>query len=771
MMQQHTIHIAGGVVRNPLVRLTEPVTLDFLAGEHIAIVGPNGAGKSLLVDMLTEKYPLRDGELTYDFSPSLTKTAYDNIKYIAFRDTYGSADANYYYQQRWNAHDQEDAPLVREVLGEVKDDVLRRQLFELFSIEPMLDKKIILLSSGELRRFQLTKALLTVPRILIMDNPFIGLDAPTRELLFNLLERLTRLGELQIVLVLSMLDDIPSFITHVVPVEDMKVGEKMEREEYVQAFCAGNQMRIQEEAGALEELQRCILDLPYEHANFTSDEVVKLNGVSIRYDDRTILKELDWTVMRGEKWALSGENGAGKSTLMKCLFGIYHKDEGTIKLRGQEVNFQSPHEALLNGISMVHQELEQVPERSVMENVWLGRFPKKFGLIDTAKMVKDTEAVLATLGGEVKIDPRARLSSLTVSKRQMVDIAKAVSYNCDIIALDEPTSSLNEKEVDILMEIIDGLRRQGKGIIYISHKMEEIFRIADDITVMRDGALIKTMRAAETNVDEVIRLMVGRELTDRFPPKQGTIGKEILVVKDLNDLGHHIHDISFDLHEGEVLGIAGLLGAGRTELLETLFGARTRESGTVTLKGKEIRNKSTAEAIKNGFALCTEERRFNGIFPDLGLDFNTAIAGIGNYTNKVGWLSTKKMTEDTQKMINAMHTKTPSTKTKIRHLSGGNQQKVILGRWLLLNPDIFLLDDPTRGIDVGAKYEIYQLIFNLAKQNKGVIICSSEMPELLGICDRVLVLSSGHLTGEYDLVHDREHATQENIMVDATKFV
>lgn len=463
--------------------------------------------------------------------------------------------------------------------------------------------------------------------------------------------------------------------------------------------------------------------------------LLEMRGITKAFAGVQALKGVDFYVRPGTVHALMGENGAGKSTLMKCLFGIYHKDEGTIKLRGQEVNFQSPHEALLNGISMVHQELEQVPERSVMGNVWLGRFPKKFGLIDTAKMIKDTEAVLATLGGEVKIDPRARLSSLTVSKRQMVDIAKAVSYNCDIIALDEPTSSLNEKEVDILMEIIDGLRRQGKGIIYISHKMEEIFRIADDITVMRDGALIKTMRAAETNVDEVIRLMVGRELTDRFPPKQGTIGKEILVVKDLNDLGHHIHDISFDLHEGEVLGIAGLLGAGRTELLETLFGARTRESGTVTLKGKVIRNKSTAEAIKNGFALCTEERRFNGIFPDLGLDFNTAIAGIGNYTNKVGWLSTKKMTEDTQKMIDAMHTKTPSTKTKIRHLSGGNQQKVILGRWLLLNPDIFLLDDPTRGIDVGAKYEIYQLIFDLAKQNKGVIICSSEMPELLGITD------------------------------------
>ena len=336
----------------------------------------------------------------------------------------------------------------------------------------------------------------------------------------------------------------------------------------------------------------------------SQEYLLEMRGITKAFAGVQALKGVDFYVRPGTVHALMGENGAGKSTLMKCLFGIYHKDEGTIKLRGQEVNFQSPHEALLNGISMVHQELEQVPERSVMENVWLGRFPKKFGLIDTAKMVKDTEAVLATLGGEVKIDPRARLSSLTVSKRQMVDIAKAVSYNCDIIALDEPTSSLNEKEVDILMEIIDGLRRQGKGIIYISHKMEEIFRIADDITVMRDGALIKTMRAAETNVDEVIRLMVGRELTDRFPPKQGTIGKEILVVKDLNDLGHHIHDISFDLHEGEVLGIAGLLGAGRTELLETLFGARTRESGTVTLKGKEIRNKSTAEAIKNGFALC-----------------------------------------------------------------------------------------------------------------------------------------------------------------------
>lgn len=499
--------------------------------------------------------------------------------------------------------------------------------------------------------------------------------------------------------------------------------------------------------------------------------LLEMHGISKSFAGVQALKSVDFCVRPGTVHALMGENGAGKSTLMKCLFGIYHKDEGSITLRGKEVDFVSPHDALMNGISMVHQELEQVPERSVMENVWLGRFPLKFGLINTAKMVKDTKAVLDTLGGDVKIDPHAKLSTLSVSKRQMVDIAKAVSYNCDIITLDEPTSSLNEKEVDILMGIIDSLRKQGKGIIYISHKMEEIFRIADDITVMRDGALISTMRAAETNVDDVIRKMVGRELGNRFPPKEGEIGDVILSVDKLVDAGKKLQEISFDLHEGEVIGIAGLLGAGRTELLETMFGARRRESGSIKLRGKEVRNRNTAEAIRNGFALCTEERRFNGIFPGLTLEFNTAIANIKYYTNRIGWLSTRRITEDTQKMIDAMRTKTPSTKTKIRYLSGGNQQKVIIGRWLLLNPDIFLLDDPTRGIDVGAKYEIYQLIFNLAKQKKGVIICSSEMPELLGICDRILVFSNGHLTGEYDMKTERERATQENIMADATKFV
>ena len=508
-----------------------------------------------------------------------------------------------------------------------------------------------------------------------------------------------------------------------------------------------------------------------ETKNGKQEYLLEMHGIVKEFSGVKALKGVDFCVRPGTVHALMGENGAGKSTLMKCLFGIYHKDGGEIWLKGQKIDFKSPHEALMNGISMVHQELEQVRDRNVMENVWLGRFPLKNGLVDTKKMYEDTKKVLASLGDDVSIDPREKLSNLTVSKRQMVDIAKAVSYNCDIITLDEPTSSLTEKEVDILMKIIAGLKAQGKGIIYISHKMEEIFRIADDITVMRDGALVSTDRAADINMDIVIKRMVGRELTDRFPKKTWEPGGTILEVKNLEDAKHHIHDVSFELREGEVLGIAGLLGAGRTELLETIFGARRRENGEIILRGEKLRNRSTEEAIRNGFALCTEERRFNGIFPDLSITFNTVIANIGSYTNKLGWLQIPKMEENTKKMVDAMRTKTPDTKTKIRHLSGGNQQKVIIGRWLLNNPDIFLLDDPTRGIDVGAKYEIYQLIFNLATQKKGVIVCSSEMPELLGICDRILVMSGGQIAGEYDLREHPENATQENIMRDATKFV
>ena len=508
-----------------------------------------------------------------------------------------------------------------------------------------------------------------------------------------------------------------------------------------------------------------------EARNTAPSYLLEMRGITKRFAGVQALKGVDFCVRPGTVHALMGENGAGKSTLMKCLFGIYHKDEGSITLKGQQVDFRSPHEALMNGISMVHQELEQVRDRNVMENVWLGRFPLKYGFVDEKKMYEDTKKVLSSLGDDVDIDPRTPLSELTVSKRQMVDIAKAISYNCDIITLDEPTSSLTTKEVDVLMDIIDGLRKQGKGIIYISHKMEEIFRIADDITVMRDGALISTRQAADTNVDMVIKEMVGRELTNRFPVKTFQPGEVILSVDKLNDAKHHIHDISFELREGEILGIAGLLGAGRTELMETIYGARTRQSGTTKLRGREIRNRTTTEAIKNGFALCTEERRYNGIFPDLSVTFNTVIAGISDYKTGIGLLADSKMEANTKKMIDTMHTKTSGTKARLRSLSGGNQQKVIIGRWLLNNPDIFLMDDPTRGIDVGAKYEIYELIYKLAADKKGIIVCSSEMPELLGICDRILVMSGGYISGEYDLRSAPEEATQENIMRDAAKFI
>ena len=508
-----------------------------------------------------------------------------------------------------------------------------------------------------------------------------------------------------------------------------------------------------------------------EFTNENKQYLLEMHGIVKNFAGVQALKSVDFCVRPGTVHALMGENGAGKSTLMKCLFGIYHKDEGSITLRGEDVDFKSPHEALLNGISMVHQELEQVRQRNVMENVWLGRFPLKCGLVDEKKMYDDTKKVLSVLGDDIKIDPKDNLSDLSVSERQMVDIAKAISYNCDIIALDEPTSSLTNKEVDKLMEIIDRLRSQGKGIIYISHKMEEIFRIADDITVMRDGEHISTDKASDINIDILIKRMVGRELTNRFPVKSCEPGDVILSVKNLNDVKHHIHDISFDLKEGEVLGIAGLLGAGRTELMETIFGARDKESGEILLRGKEVNNKSPMQAIKNGFALCTEERRYNGIFPDLSITFNTVVAGLDKYKNKFGLLQDKKMDADTEKMINAMRTKTPSTKTKIKSLSGGNQQKVIIGRWLLNNPEIVLLDDPTRGIDVGAKYEIYELIFKLAEQHKSVIVCSSEMPELLGICDRIIVLSNGKLAGEIDLKNDKENANQETIMRYATKYI
>ena len=498
------------------------------------------------------------------------------------------------------------------------------------------------------------------------------------------------------------------------------------------------------------------------------DILLEMRNICKEFPSVKALDNVSLKVRRGTVHALMGENGAGKSTLMKCLFGIYTPDRGQIFLDGREVRFKTPAEALENGVAMVHQELNQALKRNVMDNIWLGRYPTVWGIYTLeGKMYDDTKKIFEEL--DIKVDPKKVMSDMPVSERQMVEIAKAVSYNSKIIVLDEPTSSLNEREVEHLFRIINKLRDGGCGIIYISHKMEEILRISDDVTIMRDGKHIATERAQDLTMDKIIKLMVGRELTERFPPKTNKAGEVALRVEGLTTKYAPVRDVSFEVREGEIVGIAGLGGAGRTEVLESIFGVLTRSAGTISLKGRPALNRNPREAISNGFALLTEERRATGIFGILDITENTVISNLSRYRLAGIFLSDKKMHRDTDWSIKAMRIKTPHRYTKIRTLSGGNQQKVILGRWLLTEPDVLLLDEPTRGIDVGAKYEIYQLIIDLASKGKSVIMVSSEMPELLGVCDRILVMSGGRLAGE--VIPNSSDNAQEEIMSLAAKYV
>jgi methyl-galactoside transport system ATP-binding protein len=492
--------------------------------------------------------------------------------------------------------------------------------------------------------------------------------------------------------------------------------------------------------------------------------LLEMRGVDKSFPGVKALDQARLCLRAGTVHALMGENGAGKSTLMKCLFGIYRSDTGEILVSGQPVRFSGPKEAMEGGVSMVHQELNQVLQRSVMENLWLGRFPKRHGLVSHRIMFDRTMAIFGELG--IEVNPRTLIRRLSVSQRQMVEIAKAVSYNARILVLDEPTSSLTNEEVEHLFKIINKLRSDGVGIIYISHKMEEILKISDEVTIMRDGKWIATEYASELTVDKIIGMMVGRDLTQRFPPKTNVPGEDLLVVNDLSGMYMPTcQDVSFVLRRGEILGVAGLVGSRRTELLETIFGIAHHSKGSIMKEGRPINNRSSAEAIKNGFAMLTEERRSTGIFAGLDITFNSVIANINSY-KKYGLLSGRRMYGDTKWVVDSLKVKTPSHRTHIRSLSGGNQQKVIIGRWLLTKPDILLLDEPTRGIDVGAKAEIYQLIINLASEGKGIIVVSSEMPELMGICDRIMVMSGGRLAGTLDI----EDVTQEEIMRLAAKY-
>ena len=495
--------------------------------------------------------------------------------------------------------------------------------------------------------------------------------------------------------------------------------------------------------------------------------LLKMENIEKAFPGVKALDKVNLSVKAGTVHALMGENGAGKSTLMKCLFGVYNKDAGRIYLDGKEIDFKNSKEALENGVAMVHQELNQALKRNVMDNMWLGRFPtvaKGIPITSEKKMYTATKEVFKNLG--LDIDPKTVMSTMPVSQRQMVEIAKAVSYNSKVIVFDEPTSSLTEEEVEHLFRIINMLRDRGCAIIYISHKMAEILRISDDVTIMRDGKWIATKAAKELTMDEIIKLMVGRELTNVYPPKTNKIGDVLLEVDNLSAEYSKLRDVSFKARKGEILGVAGLDGSGRTELLENIFGIATRKSGSIKLNKKPIKNKNAGDSIKNGFALLTEERRATGIFGILNIRENATISSLDKC--KTGpFLSKAKLKKNTDWCIKSMRVKTPDQETKIRTLSGGNQQKVILGRWLLTDPTVLLLDEPTRGIDVGAKYEIYQLIIDLAEKGKTVIMVSSEMPELLGVCDRILVMSGGKLAGEVDAAD----TTQEEIMTLAAKYV
>jgi ABC-type sugar transport system, ATPase component len=501
-----------------------------------------------------------------------------------------------------------------------------------------------------------------------------------------------------------------------------------------------------------------------------SSYLLEMNNISKEFPGVKALDDVTIKVRAGSVHALMGENGAGKSTLMKCLFGIYKQDTGEILLNGQKVDTNSSKDALNLGIAMIHQELHPVRYRNAMENMWLGRLPmKRYGLIklvDEKKMYKDTKELFKSL--DIDVNPNTIVDKLSVSIVQQMEIAKAVSYNAKVIIMDEPTSSLTENEVEHLFKIINDLKKKGVAIIYISHKMEEILKISDEVTIMRDGKKVGTWNAEELTTDIIIKRMVGRDLTNRFPERDNKPSNVILKIEGLTSpFQKSFKDVSFELRKGEILGVGGLVGAQRTELLEGIFGLRTIESGKIFINDKEVKIKSPIDAKKHKVALLTEERRSTGIFPVLSVLENTVIANVDRYINRFGILDDKKRREDTEEGIRKLNTKTPSFKTLIQDLSGGNQQKVLLAKWLLTEPDILILDEPTRGIDVGAKYEIYSIIVELAKQGKSIIMISSEMPELLGMSDRIMIMCNGRLSG----IIDGRTATEEKIMTLASKYM
>jgi len=486
--------------------------------------------------------------------------------------------------------------------------------------------------------------------------------------------------------------------------------------------------------------------------------LLEVTGVRKGFPGVLALDDVSFRLRRGSVHALMGENGAGKSTLMKIIAGIYQPDGGVLRLRGQEIRFAGPLDALENGVAMIHQELNLMPFMTVAENVWIRREPlTRLGFVDHGELNRRTRELFQRL--KIDINPQTEVRHLSVASRQMVEIAKAVSYDSDVLIMDEPTSALTDREVDHLFEIIRDLKAAGKGIVYITHKMNELYQIADEVSIFRDGRFITAEYAKDITRDEIIRLMVGREITQMFPKETVPIGEVVLSVKDLA-LEGVFSGVSFEVRAGEILGLAGLVGAGRSNVAETLFGVTPATSGEIRVRGQKVAIASPAAAMKQGMAFLTEDRKDTGCFLILDILENMQLAVLSQKFVRGGFVAARQVEAACQEMKAKLRVKTPNLQERIENLSGGNQQKVLVGRWLLTEPKILILDEPTRGIDVGAKAEIHRLISGLAAQGVAVIMISSELPEVLGMSDRIMVMHAGHVTGFLD----RSEADQVKIM-------
>lgn len=495
------------------------------------------------------------------------------------------------------------------------------------------------------------------------------------------------------------------------------------------------------------------------------DVLVLMKGIDKSFPGVRALDTCELELRAGEVLALVGENGAGKSTLMKVLSGIYSKDAGTITYKGSEVEIPSPKSAQDLGISMIHQELNLMNHLTVAQNIFIGREPKRFGgmLLDETALNRQAEALFEAM--HLNLDPRTKVADLTVAKQQMVEIAKAMSFNSEVLIMDEPTAALTDSEIDELFVFIRKLRAQGVGIIYISHRLEELKQITDRIAVMRDGRYIDTVDTQETPTNTIINMMVGRTILQATPEVPENASQEIVLeVKNLNR-GRSLKDVSFVLKKGEILGFAGLMGAGRTEVARAIFGADTIDSGEIYIRGKQVQIKSPGDAVKNGIAYLSEDRKRYGLTLGMDVEMNTVLASFDKFLGFAGWVDTNKTKETAVHYVDALSIKTPGIKQQVKNLSGGNQQKVVIGKWLTADTEILIFDEPTRGIDVGAKSEIYKLLNELTREGKSIIMISSELPEILRMSHRVIAMCEGRITGELPI----EEATQEKIMQFATQ--